>query len=123
LTEILRRHAEDEYAAELATLAAPDDRPRPPGWRLQAANGLLQPVRGVRFGNSPHVGRYRSSLTRVTQGAWSACCPVSAGWVEGLPANVRRPPSVQQVGQCAAQFHEGNSGAGGEGLLASMHCR
>jgi hypothetical protein len=32
--EILRRHAEDEYAAELAALAAADDRPRPPGWRL-----------------------------------------------------------------------------------------
>ena len=34
MTEILRRHAEDEYAAELASLAAGDDRPRPPGWRL-----------------------------------------------------------------------------------------
>ena len=30
----LRRHAEDAYAAELAALAAGDDRPRPPGWRL-----------------------------------------------------------------------------------------
>jgi len=36
LTEILRRHAEDEYAVELAMLAAADDRPRPPGWRLSA---------------------------------------------------------------------------------------
>jgi len=33
-TEILRAHAEDEYADELAALAAPDDRPRPPQWRL-----------------------------------------------------------------------------------------
>jgi MoxR-like ATPase len=31
---ILRPHAEDEYADELALLAASDDRPRPPGWRL-----------------------------------------------------------------------------------------
>ena len=30
----LRPHAEDQYAAELALLAAGDDRPRPPGWRL-----------------------------------------------------------------------------------------
>src|ERR1039457_381302 len=30
----LRPHAEQEYAAELAALAAADDRARPPGWRL-----------------------------------------------------------------------------------------
>jgi MoxR-like ATPase len=33
-TDLLRAHAEDEYAAELAALAAADDRPRPPQWRL-----------------------------------------------------------------------------------------
>jgi MoxR-like ATPase len=31
---VLRRHAEQEFADELASLAAADDRPRPPGWRL-----------------------------------------------------------------------------------------
>ena len=31
---ILRPHAEQEYAGELAALAAVDDRPRPPGWKL-----------------------------------------------------------------------------------------
>ena len=31
---VQRPHAEDEYADELAALAAADDRPRPPGWRL-----------------------------------------------------------------------------------------
>jgi MoxR-like ATPase len=31
---VLRPHAEQAYAAELAALAAADDRPRPPGWRL-----------------------------------------------------------------------------------------
>jgi MoxR-like ATPase len=35
--EVQRRHAEDEYADELATLATVDDRPRPPGWRLSPA--------------------------------------------------------------------------------------
>ncbi|WGL52270.1 AAA family ATPase [Nocardioides sp. BP30] len=33
-TQILRQHAEQEYAVELAALAAADDRPRPPRWRL-----------------------------------------------------------------------------------------
>ncbi len=32
--DVLRPHAEDQYAHELAALAAADDRPRPPGWRL-----------------------------------------------------------------------------------------
>lgn len=31
---VQRRHAEDEYAEELTALAAVDDRPRPPRWRL-----------------------------------------------------------------------------------------
>lgn len=33
-TQILREHAEQEYAAELAALAVADERPRPPRWRL-----------------------------------------------------------------------------------------
>ena len=32
--DLLRPHAEQAYAAELAALAAVDDRPRPPRWRL-----------------------------------------------------------------------------------------
>lgn len=32
--EVLRQHAEQEYAAELSALRAADDRPRPPGWLL-----------------------------------------------------------------------------------------
>src|SRR2546429_10032044 len=31
---VLREHAEQQFADELALLAAADDRPRPPGWRL-----------------------------------------------------------------------------------------
>jgi MoxR-like ATPase len=33
-TAVLRPHAEEAFAAELAALAAQDDRPRPPSWRL-----------------------------------------------------------------------------------------
>src|SRR5215218_4934026 len=32
--DVLRAHAEDAYAGELRELAAADDRPRPPSWRL-----------------------------------------------------------------------------------------
>jgi MoxR-like ATPase len=33
-TAVLRQHAEHQYAAELTALAAQDDRPRPPKWKL-----------------------------------------------------------------------------------------
>ncbi|PPK98735.1 dynein-related subfamily AAA family protein [Kineococcus xinjiangensis] len=36
-TGLLRPHAEQQFAAELAALAASDDRPRPPAWRLSPA--------------------------------------------------------------------------------------
>jgi MoxR-like ATPase len=32
--DVIRRHAEQEYAGELALLREADDRPRPPNWRL-----------------------------------------------------------------------------------------
>ncbi len=34
MTDVVRRHAEDEFATELALLAKSDDRPKPPGWKL-----------------------------------------------------------------------------------------
>src|SRR3954468_17571644 len=34
VADVLRRHAEQDDAAELERLAAADERPRPPGWRL-----------------------------------------------------------------------------------------
>ncbi|WP_214110381.1 ATP-binding protein [Acrocarpospora catenulata] len=34
MTTVLRPHAEDQYADELALLAKGDERPRPPGWKL-----------------------------------------------------------------------------------------
>jgi MoxR-like ATPase len=33
-TALLRQHAEQQYAEELAALARADDRPKPPGWKL-----------------------------------------------------------------------------------------
>ena len=34
MTEVLRAHAEQQFAEELAALERDDDRTRPPGWRL-----------------------------------------------------------------------------------------
>ena len=34
MTEVVRRHAEQQYAEELDELLKSDDRPRPPSWKL-----------------------------------------------------------------------------------------
>ena len=34
MTDVLRAHAEQQFAEELAALARADDRPRPPNWQL-----------------------------------------------------------------------------------------
>jgi MoxR-like ATPase len=49
--DILRPHAEDLYAGELAALAAIDDRPRPPGWLLSPW-AVVRYVLGGRVGGS-----------------------------------------------------------------------
>ncbi len=59
---VLRPHAEEQYADELAALAAADDRPRPPGWRLSPWAGVDY-LMGGRAGDTPitpkYVGRRR----------------------------------------------------------------
>ena len=52
VADILRPHAEDLYAGELAALAAIDERPRPPGW-------LLSPWAVVRYILGGRVAGYR----------------------------------------------------------------
>lgn len=44
---VLRPHAEQEFAAELSALAATDDRPRPPQWRLSPQAVVTYLVGGV----------------------------------------------------------------------------
>ena len=45
MTDVLRAHAEQQFADELEALERADDRPRPPGWRLSP--WAVGPLRGV----------------------------------------------------------------------------
>src|SRR6266536_4685770 len=56
-TEILRPHAEDEYAGELAALAAADDRARPPAWQLSPA-AVVTYLLGGRAGDVESSPKY-----------------------------------------------------------------
>jgi MoxR-like ATPase len=55
---VQRRHAEDEFAAELVALAAGDERPRPPGWRLSPAAVVTYLLGGEAADGSVIVPKY-----------------------------------------------------------------
>jgi MoxR-like ATPase len=58
---VQRRHAEDQYADELAALAASDDRVRPPGWRLSPAAVVTYLLGGVTPDGTPVTPKYVGS--------------------------------------------------------------
>jgi MoxR-like ATPase len=56
--QVLRPHAEDEFAGELAALAASDDRPRPPNWRLSPWAVVTYLLGGVTPDGTPISPKY-----------------------------------------------------------------
>jgi MoxR-like ATPase len=56
--ELLRPHAEQAFAAELAALAAADDRPRPPSWRLSPQAVVTYLLGGPAIGGIPVTPKY-----------------------------------------------------------------
>ncbi|GAA4987139.1 AAA family ATPase [Kineococcus glutinatus] len=57
-TGLLRPHAEQQFAAELAALAAADDRPRPPGWVLSPAAVVTYLLGGTLPGGAVVTPKY-----------------------------------------------------------------
>ena len=55
--DVLRQHAEQAYAHELAALAAHDDRPRPPRWNL-SPHAVLAYLMGGQAGDTPVTPKY-----------------------------------------------------------------
>ena len=55
--DVLRQHAEQAYAHELAALAAHDDRPRPPRWNL-SPHAVLTYLMGGQAGDTPVTPKY-----------------------------------------------------------------
>ena len=67
MTDILRQHAEHQFAEELAILMQIDDRPRPPNWRLSPWAAMTY-VLGGRLKNGFEVTP-KYSASRQQQGA------------------------------------------------------
>ena len=69
-TALLRQHAEQQYAEELAELAKADDRPKPQGWKLSPWAVRLY-LLGVR-GSTPSPGP-DSPAGASRSRTWSTC--------------------------------------------------
>lgn len=85
---VQRRHAEDEYAPELATLAATDDRVRPPGWRLSPAAVVTYLLGGAAADGTPIVPKYVGSR-RLIEVAVATLATDRALLLLGLPGTAK----------------------------------
>ena len=54
MSNVLRQHAEQQFAEELEALRKVDDRPRPPNWKLSPW-AVLQYLMGGKLGNGFEV--------------------------------------------------------------------
>ena len=70
---VLRPHAEEDYADELAALAAQDDRPRPPSWKLS-------PWAVVHVPDRRHAGRTAPRSPRSTSARGGSSRSRSPPW-------------------------------------------
>jgi MoxR-like ATPase len=84
MTDLLRRHAEDEFAEELAQLSAVDSRPRPPSWRLSPW-AVTDYIVGTRLGNGFEVSPKYIGDRRLVEIAVATLATDRALLLLGLP--------------------------------------
>jgi len=87
-TPVQRRHAEDEYAAELAALGVDDDRTRPPGWRLSPSAVVTYLLGGVAADGTPIAPKYVGSR-RLIEVAVATLATDRALLLLGLPGTAK----------------------------------
>jgi MoxR-like ATPase len=88
MTEILRATSEKQYADELAALAAADDRPRPPNWRLSpwAVSTFLL---GGRLDNGTEISPKYIGQRRVIEIAVATLATDRALLLLGVPGTAK----------------------------------
>jgi AAA domain (dynein-related subfamily)/VWA domain containing CoxE-like protein len=88
MIEVLRRHAEQQYAEELAELAAADDRQRPPSWRLSPW-AVTQYVLGSRLDSGFEVSPKYIGDRRLIEIAVATLATDRALLLLGLPGTAK----------------------------------
>jgi MoxR-like ATPase len=88
LAEVLRRHAEQEYAEELTALGEADDRPRPPNWHLSPWAVKLY-VLGGPLPNGATIGPKYVGNARLIEIAVATLATDRALLLLGLPGTAK----------------------------------
>ena len=88
LPGVLRAHAEEEYAGELAALAANDDRPRPPQWRLSPW-AVMTYIMGGRLADGTVVSAKYIGHRRLIEVAVATLATDRALLLLGLPGTAK----------------------------------
>jgi len=86
--QVLRRHAEQEYAEELTALREADDRPRPPNWRLSPWAVKLY-VLGGQLPNGATIGPKYVGNARLIEIAVATLATDRALLLMGLPGTAK----------------------------------
>jgi MoxR-like ATPase len=86
--QVLRRHAEQEYAEELTELREADDRPRPPNWRLSPWAVKLY-VLGGQLPNGATIGPKYVGNARLIEIAVATLATDRALLLLGLPGTAK----------------------------------
>jgi MoxR-like ATPase len=86
--EVLRPHAEVEHAGELAALAAADDHPRPPQWRLSPWAVVTYVLGGTLADGTPITAKYIGPR-RVVEVAVATLATDRALLILGLPGTAK----------------------------------
>ena len=85
---VLRQHAEQQYAEELAALAAADERPRPPNWRLSPQGVATYLLGGTLPGGFVVTPKYIGDR-RVVETAIATLCTDRALLLLGVPGTAK----------------------------------
>ena len=116
--EVLRRHAEDEFAEEFEQLQAVDDRPRPPSWRLSPW-AVTEYLVGGRLANGFEIAPKYIGDRRLVEVAVATLATDRALLLLGVPGTAKTWLSehlAAAVSGDSTQLVQGTSGTAEESI-------
>ncbi|GAA3796478.1 MULTISPECIES: ATP-binding protein [Amycolatopsis] len=118
MTDVLRAHAEQQHADELAALAAADDRPKPPNWKLSPWAVATYVLGGEAPDGTPITPKYLGSR-RLVEVAIATLATDRALLLLGVPGTAKTWLSehlAAAISGDSTQLVQGTSGTAEEAI-------